>query len=239
MSDKKNILVVGGTGEIGSKIVEKLLKNNCDVSFTYYKNTTKSSELEKLGAKSHEFNIFQKNAFAELLKSFQNLDAIIYSLGLAPEKIINKDFKKIAELEDEIFDEINHLFVKAPYQLIREVTSKIKSSGGNILFVNTLDGIKTQPGSVAFSQCRSSVKGLIESASRELGPLGIKINQVSLGLVQGKIQRAIPKNTQEKYLKYCALGRFANPDEVATMLTWLSLNNTYMTGESVVLDGAL
>lgn len=239
MEHKKHFLIIGGTGEIGSALVELLLKSNCKVSFTYNKNKTLSEELANKGAKAIPFDIKSPNSFNNLFSNVDQLDGIIYSIGVTPEQIIANDFKKISEIDESILAELDLFFVKGPYQLLNHAQNKMNPSGGNIILVNTLDGIKTQPGNVAFSQYRSSMKGLIESASRELGPKGIKINQVCIGLIKGKIQNKIPRHVQEKYLKHCALNRFANPLEVANVVGWVSMNNTYITGESLVLDGAL
>ena len=41
----KNVLITGGSGDIGSEIVEHLAKSNFKIFFTYYKNYKNSKKL--------------------------------------------------------------------------------------------------------------------------------------------------------------------------------------------------
>ena len=48
-----------------------------------------------------------------------------------------------------------------------------------------------------------------------------------------------PEQLRREYLKHCGLKRFGRIDEVASLVSWLAVENTLVTGQTLVLDGAL
>jgi NAD(P)-dependent dehydrogenase (short-subunit alcohol dehydrogenase family) len=44
---------------------------------------------------------------------------------------------------------------------------------------------------------------------------------------------------KREYQKHCALKRFGTHEEVARAIAWLALENTYVTGQTLLLDGGL
>lgn len=236
----KKILIFGGTGLIGEAIVKKLIEEKINVTFTYFKNESKALELESLGATKIQHELNSKSIF----KLSEKFDGAIYSIGIYPDEIfvkpknISKNFHAINEITFELQRKLIDLFITGPYEFLKYMTNH-STSNANILFINTLDGVKTPPSPVFFSQCRSSYKGLVESGSRELGVNGIKVNQINLGLVEGPTSKQLSNDLLTKYLKYCSLNRMAMPIEIANFASWFVLNNTYVTGQSIILDGAI
>lgn len=240
----KHILVFGGTGHIGEAIVRQLLANNVQVTFTFFHNETKALELEKLGAKKIKCEIKSHNDLAIINNLNERYDGAIYAIGINPDDIfvksknIEKNYHLLSELPNELRTKLIHLFISGPYDFL-DCATKNSTQNSNILFINTLDGVKTLPSPIFFSQCRSSYKGLVESSSKELGKNGIKINQINIGLVESATADKLSHQLKMKYLKYCALNRTATALEIANFSVWFVLNNTYVTGQSIILDGAI
>ena len=40
-------------------------------------------------------------------------------------------------------------------------------------------------------------------------------------------------------MKHCGLRRYGKVEEIAGLVAWLALQNTYITGQTLVVDGAL
>jgi 3-oxoacyl-[acyl-carrier protein] reductase/ketoreductase RED2 len=49
----------------------------------------------------------------------------------------------------------------------------------------------------------------------------------------------LPDDLRAEYLKHCGLKRLGRLDEVASVAVWLALDNTLVTGQTIVVDGAL
>ena len=81
--------------------------------------------------------------------------------------------------------------------------------------------------------------GLTKAVALELAPFNIQVNAVSPGFVDTKLTRKI---IGEKNLiqleKSIPQGRLANPKEIASVILFLSSdNNTYLTGQNIIVDG--
>jgi NAD(P)-dependent dehydrogenase (short-subunit alcohol dehydrogenase family) len=75
--------------------------------------------------------------------------------------------------------------------------------------------------------------------AKELGPDGIRVNLLAPGILEGGMSTRLPAELRQDYLKHCGLRRFGRFDEVAAWVAWLALQNTYVTGQTILVDGAL
>jgi 3-oxoacyl-[acyl-carrier protein] reductase len=82
---------------------------------------------------------------------------------------------------------------------------------------------------------------LVRSAAFELARLGVRVNAVEPSMVKTRAAFIThdPAGSAE-YLKRVPLGRFAEPAEIAAAVAFLASDQaSYITGQSLVLDGGL
>jgi NAD(P)-dependent dehydrogenase (short-subunit alcohol dehydrogenase family) len=80
---------------------------------------------------------------------------------------------------------------------------------------------------------------MVEAMAKELGNYNIRVNILALGILEGGASRKLSNEVKEAYLKHCSMKRFGRAEEVAAMASWMALENTYVTGQVVILDGGL
>src|SRR5215510_1690347 len=81
-----------------------------------------------------------------------------------------------------------------------------------------------------------------EWRSRCLTPAGeynIRVNVIAPGIMEEGISKFLPSDLFDEYVKHCGLKRVGKVSEIATVITWFALHNTYVTGQSILVDGAL
>lgn len=230
------LLILGGTGELGSALVELALKKSHQVVFSFYQNRQRARELEALGAKA-----FQCDLRDTVTYPAGGWDAVIYAAQVPFIRLLCVDgsrFLRAHEVDEDLKHDLRTLRQEAPYQLVTQATS-ILAPRGQLLFLNTLEGVKTQTVPSYYALCQASLKGLVEASAHELGPQGYLVNQLCMGVVDGAVATKMPKALREKYLKHCALGRFMKPSEVANLALGFLTHNSYTTGASIIADGAL
>ncbi|MDB4895899.1 MAG: short-chain dehydrogenase [Firmicutes bacterium] len=122
-----------------------------------------------------------------------------------------------------------------------------QAGGGAIVNVTAIAGKAPGAGSLPSSVSRAAGLALTKAMSRDLGPEGIRVNAVCIGLIRSaQIERGWQKNapdlTWEQYSarmgKSWPLGRIGDTAEAANVITFLASGAaSYVTGTAVNVDG--
>jgi NAD(P)-dependent dehydrogenase (short-subunit alcohol dehydrogenase family) len=75
--------------------------------------------------------------------------------------------------------------------------------------------------------------------SRELGPAQVRVNVIALGPLEQGLSRELPPGALDDYLTFSALRRLGAPAEVARALRWLALENRYLSGKVIPINGGI
>ena len=113
--------------------------------------------------------------------------------------------------------------------------------GARGVIVNTASvaAFEGQIGQVAYSASKGGILSMALPAARELGRFGIRVNTVAPGIFLTPLLSALPQETQESLgaaIPYPS--RLGHPSEFADAVRFL-IENQYVNGEVIRLDGAL
>jgi 3-oxoacyl-[acyl-carrier protein] reductase len=75
--------------------------------------------------------------------------------------------------------------------------------------------------------------------AKELGPSGIRVNMVALGILDSGLSRELNPKLVADYKTFSALRRLGTPAEAAKAILWLALENTYMNGKVLSVNGGI
>ena len=89
-----------------------------------------------------------------------------------------------------------------------------------------------------YAASKAALIGLTRSAAVELGPSNVNVNAVAPGFVKTEMVARLPRDVLDKAEKRAALGRMAEPEDVAHVVLFLcSEEARHVTGQVVVVDG--
>lgn len=229
-----NHVIIGASGYIGSEIYHDLKERNHNVIGSHYKKPIADLSLNLLDHMSVD-------NFVNNIK-FEKIDALYFAHS-ALEKEVLESCKKGSQFSNLNYDLLANYIAANSTNILRIIQALLpklqKSNSANIIFLGSLVGKKALNAPLAFSLGKSCLSGLVESLSKELGGMNIKVNSVDPGMLQGGVSRYICAEDKEDYLKHCSLERFGSAKEISNVCTWLGINNTFITGKPFVLDGAL
>ena len=80
---------------------------------------------------------------------------------------------------------------------------------------------------------------MIAALAKELGPDDIRVNLVAPGILEDGISTPARRAAHEGIPQALRLARLGRLAEVASVVAWLARHNTYVTGHTVLVDGAL
>lgn len=109
---------------------------------------------------------------------------------------------------------------------------------GVITMVSSLAGVRPFPGQTAYGAAKAALNSYTASLSVDLAPHQIRVNTVAPGIVKTD-RNPRDREADRELLKAIPLGRFADQSEVASVILFLSSDlASYLTGQTIVLDGA-
>ena len=80
--------------------------------------------------------------------------------------------------------------------------------------------------------------GFTKALAREVARDAITVNSVSPGYVQSPMIQAVPEKVREKIIKQIPVGRFAEPEEIARVVSFLADRASgYITGTDLSVNG--
>ena len=173
---------------------------------------------------------------ANLGKSLGSLACWVNNAGISRPAMLQR-----MKLED--FDSVISVHVRGSFLGMREA-SKImieQGVGGSIINVTSSAGLQGTVGQINYSAAKAAITGMTKSAAKELAGFNIRVNAVApLAATPMTEKSRTDEKYAQKYIDAIPLGRFAEPNEVAEVFSFLaSPLSRYMTGQVVCFDGGL
>jgi 3-oxoacyl-[acyl-carrier protein] reductase len=239
---EKVALVTGGSRGIGAAIAKRLAADGASVAITYAKDDSAASTVVKaierdggraIAIKADAADVKAIEAAVEkTVATFGRLDVLVNNAGTA----IPKTFENTTAEEIDRVIAINIRGTLAATQ----AAMKHMKSGGRIIMTGSAVGERVStPGLVAYAATKGAVKMFTQALSREVGGLGITVNNVQPGPIDTDLNPAagdwaVPQKAAT------ALGRYGHVDEIAAMVAFVAgPESSYITGANLTVDGGM
>jgi A-factor type gamma-butyrolactone 1'-reductase (1S-forming) len=245
--DDKVVLITGGTSGIGAATVRRMSQLGANILFTgrqLERANTIIRETEhnpgKVAFVPADLSVPEevKKIVPAAVSTFGRLDFAFNNAGIfGPRRLL-------AELSEDMFDYVFALNVKAVFLLLEsELRFMVQQHcGGSIVNTASVSGLIATPGSAPYVASKHAVLGLTKSGAVEYGRYGIRVNAVSPGAIRTPMLRDAVGSEEaiDNLSSSHPLLRIGTPEEVAETVVWLfSDSSSYVTGQSIVLDGGL
>ncbi|MDB4569374.1 SDR family oxidoreductase [bacterium] len=244
MEEMRRILITGGTGNIGSRLVTDMLKDGHEVLFT--SRTTGSAQ------RAMEKNRWDGNKCKPIIVEFSSENALgitLSQLNELPDGVIHNarslDTFQMDEngvIDDDSFQLEFFNGVTFPYRLTMELALK-KQGLRDVIFISSMYGnVAPTPSLYTNFKKQSPVNyGVVKAAqihlAKELAVRlapEVRVNTISYGGVEGRVDNAF----KERYAKLTPSRRMVNHDDLFPPVKYFLANeNLNVTGENLKVDG--
>lgn len=122
------------------------------------------------------------------------------------------------------------------------IPALVAAGGGSFVALSSDAGVQGASGFAAYCASKHGVIGLVRSLALDHGPEGVRCNVVCPGFVEtpmaDRLFAGAPSGERERWQRLVPLGRFAQPQEVAASIAFLSSpEGRYVNGQVHVIDG--
>ena len=239
-------LVFGGSGGLGTGIVNLLAESGSDVAFTYYKNKESAeSNLKNIEGMGRSGLIGSvdlldmtnvQNFVDETKEKFGRIHSVIFATGpfLHIMPVLEADPKDVYYTLDAD--------IKGFYHVLRAVVPALKEGGGGSITALTTAAIHKYISTDGLSSIpKAGVQHLCTAIAREEGHNGIRANCVAVCLIAVGLSQEIdspPGGILDQWMNQVPLGRAGDPQELFDAVVFLASENAgYISGQSLPVDG--
>ena len=203
------ILVTGGSRGIGKDICDKFIKEDHEV----------------IAPTREELDLSQPISFIP-----DKIDVLINNAGI---NLIDSVF------DGENYEEIMQVNYFSPLRLFKLCLPHMKKQNyGRIINIGSVWVDYAKSGRSAYSASKNALHSLTKSITSEYGAYNILANTVSPGFFITDM--TLQNNTEEAIKELRSkipVGRLGYTNEVADLVYFLAIRNSYISGQNIVIDG--
>ena len=159
----------------------------------------------------------------------RQFDIIINNAGINP-------LKPIDQITDQEVMRVNYT---SPFEIIQQcLPYMVKQNYGRIINIGSIWIDIAKPKRAAYSASKSALHSLTKSLTSEYAFNNILTNTISPGFIGTAL--TYQNNTKEELTLLSAqvpVGRLGTTEEIAKLVYFLTIENTFITGQNITIDG--
>lgn len=237
----RRALVTGGASGIGAAIAREFAERGARVTIADVEADGAQRMADELGGEPWVVDLSDTDALDDLRL---DVDVLVNNAGI-------QRVSPIESFEPHVFRRIHAIMLVAPFLLIRAALPAMYERGwGRIINISSIHGLVASPFKSAYVSAKHGLEGLSKVTALEGGPHGVTSVCISPGYVRTPLVEqqiadqarvhSIPESEvlKEVMLTEPAVKRLVEPEEVASMVGWLTGPEASMvTGCSWTIDG--
>lgn len=236
----KTVLVTGGGAGIGRAIADSFAEQGARLVIAENDPARAAEARAAFGAMAdvHAVDVTDRAAVAAFAKTLDRpVDVLVNNVG---HFLAAKPFEA---LEDDEIDAILTVNLRSVITVTRAFLPHLRAAapGASIINLTSIEGFRGIPNCSIYAAAKAGIAGLTKSLALELGPAGIRINDIAPETTetpQVPVTFMIAAEHRPHIERWIPLGRFGAPSDCAGAALYLaSPLAAWVTGTTIHVDG--
>ena len=238
--ENKNIVVTAAAQGIGRATAIAFDNEGANVFATDI-NEEKLTEIKSSNSniKTSKLDSTNKLDVINYCSSLGNVDILFHAVGFV-------HHGAILDCDTDEFHRSININIYSAYLMSQSLLPKmIKQKKGNIIIVSSAaSNVKGVPNRFIYTTTKAALNGFVKSVAADYIKDGIRCNAILPGTVEtpsweGRVQMAAdPVKARKDFIARQAMGRLAQPEEIASMAVYLASDESdFITGTLNLIDG--
>ena len=239
-------LVTGAGSGIGAATARRLAADGWRLALSGRRDGPLRAVADELGALAIVGDAATERGAAaavdETVRHYGRLDALVANAGVMLPG-------RAEELSVDDWNETLRINLTGPFLQARRSLDHLRRSGGAIVAVSSVGGLRAGPGAVAYSTSKAALNMLVQALAVDHASEGVRVNAVAPGWVRtemgdeemrefGSERGLTVEEGYRKVTEHVPARRAAAADEIAAAIAWLlSDQASYVNGATLAVDG--
>ena len=234
----KKIVVTAAAQGIGKATALAFAREGADVVATDI-NEEKLKDLQNKNIKIQVLDATNKEAVENFSQSIDKVDVLFHAVGFVHHGTI------LDCSSEEFHNSVNTNVYSAYLMSSMLLPTMLKQKKGNIIIVSSAaSNVKGAPNRFIYGTTKAALNGFVKAMAVDYVKEGIRCNAILPGTVEtpsweGRVNMAEnPKQARIDFINRQAMGRLAQPEEIASLGVYLASDESdFVTGTLNLIDG--
>jgi 3-oxoacyl-[acyl-carrier protein] reductase len=176
-----------------------------------------------------------RSCVSRAIDEMGGLDFLINNAGTAATRR-PIPFSDLDAMTETLWIKVLSTNLVGPFRCSHAASAALKMSQGAIVNTASVAGLGLRGSSIAYAASKAGLINLTKSLATALAP-DVRVNAVAPGLISTDWIADWPEQRKESAAERALLGRIGYPEEVATAIFFLASAATFVTGQTLAIDG--
>ena len=241
--DGQTAIVTGAGRGIGMAIARELARTGANIVINYVTSRDAANELAEeirgMGPQALvvHADITHYDQVTKMIKqtidTFGKIDILVNNAGITRDKTLKN-------MSKQHWDDVIHVNLSGLFNCTQQVLPfMLERKSGRIVNISSFVALAGNIGQSNYATTKAGIIGFTKSVALEVSRHGITVNAVCPGFTETDMLMEVPEKIRERILEKIPMGRFGQPEEIASCVRYIVTEGDYMTAQAISINGGV